>query len=505
MMKNVYAEKKSSAFDVSDVLAITWRRKWLIVLPLILVTVVTLAGSYLITPEYESSVIVFIGNTMKLSTELQRLLGDGGRGYQTDRDRRLSLRSMQNEIKSSPFIRQLVERLELNKNPGLEKTALKMQAANPGIPLEQIKFDILLGGLREDIDIAYAGRDQIIITTQSTDPVVARDMAETLGEIFIAEKLKQELGSVRLSQDFSYEQLSKYERDLQNKIDERTRIEKELMAMQLDESIVSDDNRKMIISEIEATKVDIDDRKEEERNLLNQLSDISARELVLRESDGLTRLKRDIKNHMNSVANLMQQHSWSDPEILNYKARLFALQDEIEDETKDLVDEQFSSLDADKRKQLTRLFNVRAEMDILYTRSNQLQLALDDLDRKINRVPDYQARLEQVTREVAAARDLRDKFQEQQESSEISQALLRESKFNIVEPAKLPLSPFKPQRKKIVVLGFLLGLAIGVGAALLAEVLDKSFRRVDEIEKTVGLPVIGVIPQIESLKKMKVN
>ena len=122
-----------------------------------------------------------------------------------------------------------------------------MQSANPGIPLDQIKFDILLSSLREKISIAYAGQYQIQITTQSTNPVIARDMAETLGEIFIAEKLKQELGSVRLSQDFSYEQLSKYERDLQDKIDQRTRLEKEILAIQLNESVASEENRKMII------------------------------------------------------------------------------------------------------------------------------------------------------------------------------------------------------------------------------------------------------------------
>ena len=35
--------------DVREILAMTWRRKWLIVIPLILVSAIAFAGSYLIT------------------------------------------------------------------------------------------------------------------------------------------------------------------------------------------------------------------------------------------------------------------------------------------------------------------------------------------------------------------------------------------------------------------------------------------------------------------------
>jgi uncharacterized protein involved in exopolysaccharide biosynthesis len=498
--------EKSSHFDFTEVVAVVWRRKWLIMVPLVLVTVVTLVGSYMMTPMFESSVIIRVANPVKLSLELQRLLGDARQGYQTQQDRRLELRSLQNEITSTPYISQLVRNLRLDENPELEKAARKMQASSPRLSLDSIKFDILLAGLRNKIGVAFVGNDQIRITAQSTDPFRARNIAKTLGEVFISEKMKQELGTVRISQDFSLEQLARYENDLQEMINEKTEFEREMNKIQLNEAVTSDENRRDIQSEINNTRMEIEDKKEEERRMLSDLSGtIENPPKKLDESDVLKNLKSQIDNHLGSIANLMLRYNWSAPEILNHKARLFNLVQDVEDEITELIDRQFGEYDASARRSLVQLFITRAELDVLYSRVNSLQLALDDLNSKVDMIPEYQARLDQLEREVVAARDLRDKFQAQMEGSQISQELVRKSKYSVVEPAKVPLAPFKPKRMQIVVLGFLLGLAIGAAAALITEILDKSFRKIEDVEEALGFPVIGVIPQIDAVRKLKIR
>jgi capsular polysaccharide biosynthesis protein len=47
-----------------------------------------------------------------------------------------------------------------------------------------------------------------------------------------------------------------------------------------------------------------------------------------------------------------------------------------------------------------------------------------------------------------------------------------------------------------------LGFALGLGAALLAEFMDTSFKKVEEIQSHLGLPVLGVAPRIEFLKRV---
>ncbi len=492
-------------FDITEFLAVVWRRKWLIIVPLILITAVALAGTYLMIPEYRAFTIISVGNPVKLSVELRRLLGEAGQGYRTERDRQLELNSLQNEITSSPFIKLLVEELKLDQDPDLHQEAQKKQASSRNLTLDQIKFDILLNRLRDKININYVGNDQIRITIESTTPELARDMAKSLTEIFISEKMKQERGILRASDEFTYEQLARYENDLQDRIQEKTDFEIEFNKIKLDDLVASDENRKEINSEISSVRREIEEFKDDERRLLNALSDIPAKNLTLDQSNKLKELKRDIDGHIGSISNLMLRYTWSAPEILNYKARLFSLVSEIADENRVLVNRQFDSYDEGVRERIVELFNVRSELDILYDRVNSLQLALDNLNAKIDLIPEYQARLDQLEREITAGRDLRDKFKEQQESSQISQALLRESKYKVIEPAKIPMAPFKPKRAQIVILGFLLGLAVGGAAALLVEILDKSFRKIEDVEEALGLPIMGVVPRIESVKKVKIK
>jgi hypothetical protein len=46
-------------------------------------------------------------------------------------------------------------------------------------------------------------------------------------------------------------------------------------------------------------------------------------------------------------------------------------------------------------------------------------------------------------------------------------------------------------------LGVILSLGIGLGLVVLAIMLDKSFRSVESIERTLGLTVIGTLPMIQ--------
>jgi succinoglycan biosynthesis transport protein ExoP len=66
------------------------------------------------------------------------------------------------------------------------------------------------------------------------------------------------------------------------------------------------------------------------------------------------------------------------------------------------------------------------------------------------------------------------------------------------EDPYLPNKPIEPDKVKLSFMGFVLALALGGGLVVLAELLDRSFRAVDQIEKMLGLQVIGTMPIIAS-------
>lgn len=66
-------------------------------------------------------------------------------------------------------------------------------------------------------------------------------------------------------------------------------------------------------------------------------------------------------------------------------------------------------------------------------------------------------------------------------------------KVSVIQPAALPGSPTSPRPKLNLALGLLVGLAVGVGGAVLRETLDTSVKSPEQAEELVGAPMLGAI------------
>jgi len=71
--------------------------------------------------------------------------------------------------------------------------------------------------------------------------------------------------------------------------------------------------------------------------------------------------------------------------------------------------------------------------------------------------------------------------------------------FRILDPAVLPIEPVGAPRWKIILLGILAGIAGGAGIVIVMDMMDRSIKDLETL-KGFGLPVIGVIPRIQSVK-----
>jgi len=69
------------------------------------------------------------------------------------------------------------------------------------------------------------------------------------------------------------------------------------------------------------------------------------------------------------------------------------------------------------------------------------------------------------------------------------------SNIRVVELAKPPTGPFRPNVRLNLALGLLFGALAGVGLALLLDHLDNTIGSVEELQRLTGLPVLAAIPR----------
>ena len=75
------------------------------------------------------------------------------------------------------------------------------------------------------------------------------------------------------------------------------------------------------------------------------------------------------------------------------------------------------------------------------------------------------------------------------------------SNINIVDPAIVPEYPVKPQKNKNLLLGLLVGLMVGAGAAFFTDYLDDTIKDEEEAKRALGWPLLAMIPTIEGAAK----
>ena len=80
-------------------------------------------------------------------------------------------------------------------------------------------------------------------------------------------------------------------------------------------------------------------------------------------------------------------------------------------------------------------------------------------------------------------------------SEKIDVDLPKTAMVEVVDHAVPGLHPVRPNKPLNIVLGIIIGLVVGVGLAFFIEYLDTSVKTIDDVERSLQSPVLGVIPQ----------
>src|SRR5439155_1360206 len=107
------------------------------------------------------------------------------------------------------------------------------------------------------------------------------------------------------------------------------------------------------------------------------------------------------------------------------------------------------------------------------------------------------ARQQRIEREAKTNDDLLALLKTKHQEALIKEAEQIEE-VSIVRPATEPDAPLGGQTMNTILVGAVLGLSLGLVLAFVRETLDTSIGTIEDVEAYLGVPVLGVVPHIDS-------
>ncbi|MEM1145759.1 MAG: polysaccharide biosynthesis tyrosine autokinase [Pseudomonadota bacterium] len=368
------------------------------------------------------------------------------------------------------------------------------------------------------IAVGPEGRDvdAIRISATSTVPQEAALIANVYAEEYIKRSRETSRASVTASRAFLEDQVGKRSQELQQ-LDDDVRAfmaregaialdqESAFLVQQVSELEAMRDESAIELQLRQATLGALSDELEAIRpNLADRLAsgiDLEIEAAQERKAELEVQIQQIyLRNPDLRAQPATGQLSELQTELTQVRRRLRSLSDAYVEETLAVGGMNATSDALAQVAQLQRqVVDGRIEMTGLQARLGVLDERILDYERQLDRIPGQAIELAQLQRARQSAEQtyllLVDKLQELRvaEESDLGYA-------EVIRPALTPGAPVSPNRLYNIVLGIVVGLGLGILAAVLKTRLDNRIHRPDDL-RDMGETVIGVVPNMDATVK----
>lgn len=116
-------------------------------------------------------------------------------------------------------------------------------------------------------------------------------------------------------------------------------------------------------------------------------------------------------------------------------------------------------------------------------------------DQQLKEIPETELELAKRTRVHKVNAELYTFLLQKQQEAKIAQASTISS-ADVIDPALTPTEPVKPNKKKNLALGLIVGMMLGIGVVFLLDYMDQTIKTSDDVRDKLGLSILGIIPRI---------
>jgi polysaccharide chain length determinant protein (PEP-CTERM system associated) len=495
-----------------DYLRILRRRKWLLVICLVVGPAIGYATSLLLPKEYLSKSLVLIEQQ-----QIPKDYVDSATPGKLDRQ----VLEIMETVLSDKNLQNVVERMGLAKsrNNDLSPEAL-VAKLHENIKLKPMAVS-LDNSDKRNVDGSATGIQPedlagFYINVTYGDPSVAQQLCTEITSSFIEENLRRHEQTAASTTDFLQKQVDEAKR----KLDEEDQVlatfkskyigqlpdneqmnfnRLQTLSSQLDyvtEALDGAQQNKVYTSSLLAQQVDNWKAQQKTQELLNSPETIDA-ELA----------KQQIK-----LADLETRYSSSHPDVIAARKNLEELKKRVQEANASGPDENKGSKTVMEPAQIVQLRSQLNEIEQTVREKTQEQQQLqEEIKRyqvRIEGTPGIEEQYKNLTRDHDSALKIyNDLLAKRSESAMAGDMERRQEgeRFRVMVPANLPTTPSFPNPFFFTGGGFGASLVVGVCAVLLLESNDRTLRTEREVETFLNLPVLAHVPNVTRLPKRRLQ
>ena len=469
------------SYRVHLILAGAWRRRYLIITPIILLPIMGFVVGKSVPKQYQAHTSMLIQETAKMNPFLEDL----------------AVSSM------------LEERISALQTLLHSRHILSSVATERGLIDETMttdERDRQMEKLSSALNVSMLGKELIRIDYKSSKPDDIKAILESVSAHFIEQLLAPERSSITDSAAF----LSKSLEDRRQELDAAEQAladYKSEHGSELPELYGRNMERlvelQQLLSEKQAELVGAEQSLNSIDKQLSQTNPV------------LGRIEEQIVNIRSDLVLLRTQYTDSHSSVQAALRKLKSLEHErqqVLQQGEHQIDAnqmwQIASQTATTEKsndstllvsQLQLLQEQRSRYTSLDKEVERLQEMVDELEAKTADFGKHEQMLLKLDRDLKVKRKLYDELLERYEMARVTGSLGKFEETKRVRVIDQPFTPTVPNNLPIVVFvvgGVFAGLALGIGLATMLELMDNTIRRREQVEKLVGVPVLSRLPPI---------
>jgi polysaccharide chain length determinant protein (PEP-CTERM system associated) len=465
------------SYNIDDYMEILRRRIWYLVIPFLLIMAGTILYAKFTPRIYKASTLIAVTPQKVPESFVQPTVTSGVEER---------LQSIAQEVTSRTRLEKVINELRLYQDEGNNR------------PLEEV-VEFMKKNITIELPSKRNEKGYFSIGFMGKDPNTVTAVASRLASLFIEENLKmRESQAVGTTEFLTIELAAK-----KAKLEELEAAVSQYKRQHMGELPEQRDANLRILDQTQNQhqRVGENMRAAQDRKLFlqKQLSDLESGTAL--SDSGTTGRDKGLPPPSESeitlkrnLDDLRARYTENHPDVKAIKKKLADL-----DTKKDIY-----TIKSDPRYR-----ELKDQLSINDAYIKRLQREEEIVGSQINR---YRGRIENVP---AREQEMASRFREYQNIKESYETLLKKSQdaqqaenlerrqkgeqFRVIDPARVPETPFSPDIPKVLLIGLVISIGCGFGAALIREQLDRSFHDAGDVEVTLGLRVLATIPKIEEL------